>query len=455
MSERHASARHIEYLAHHDALTGLPNRTVMESRFEQAVAEAARSGTHVALMFLDLDSFKTINDSLGHPVGDELLKGVALRLSQFARASDIVSRQGGDEFLIVFTGLADGADVELAANRLVQQFKAPFQVDGHEIATSFSVGISMYPRDGADFPTLLKKADIAMYQAKAAGRDTWREFGDHMDVEAMGRHRIRNALHQATERLEFALHFQPQIDLANGQVTGAEALLRWRHPELGFVPPVDFIPIAEESGLIVPIGEWVLREACRQAVAWQSPGQALSVAVNISAVQFARGDLEDTVRRALAATGLAPELLELELTESILIRNVDSVLSTVRRLKRLGVTLSIDDFGTGYSSLTYLKRFAVDKLKIDQSFIRDLVFDADSGAIVRAIVQMAQSLNLKTVAEGIEDDGVIAHLRSLGCDQGQGYGIARPMPAPALLEFLAAADARVRPGVKAAELSAG
>jgi diguanylate cyclase (GGDEF)-like protein/PAS domain S-box-containing protein len=456
MSERHASARHIEYLAHHDALTGLPNRTVMESRFEQAVADAARSGTHVALMFLDLDSFKTVNDSLGHSVGDELLKGVALRLTHFARASDIVSRQGGDEFLIVFTGLADGADVALAANRLVQQFKAPFQVDGHEIATSFSVGVALYPRDGADFPTLLKKADIAMYQAKAAGRDTWREFGDHMDVQAMGRHRIRNALHQATERLEFTLHFQPQIDLASGQVIGAEALLRWRHPELGFVPPVDFIPVAEESGLIVPIGEWVLHEACRQAVAWQAPGQPpLSVAVNISAVQFARGDLEDTVRRALAASGLAPELLELELTESILIRNVDSVLSTVRRLKRLGVTLSIDDFGTGYSSLTYLKRFAVDKLKIDQSFVRDLVSDADSAAIVRAIVQMAQSLNLKTVAEGIEDEGVIAHLRAMGCDHGQGYGIARPMPAQALLEFLAAADERASPGEKAAALSAG
>lgn len=221
------------------------------------------------------------------------------------------------------------------------------------------------------------------------------------------------------------------------------------------MPPVDFIPVAEESGLIVPIGEWVLQEACRQAVGWQAPGRPLSVAVNISAVQFARGDLEDTVRRALAASGLAPELLELELTESILIRNVDSVLSTVRRLKRLGVTLSIDDFGTGYSSLTYLKRFAVDKLKIDQSFIRDLVSDADSGAIVRAIVQMAQSLNLKTVAEGIEDDGVMAHLRSLGCDQGQGYGIARPMPAPALLEFLATAAGCPRPAVEAAALSAG
>ena len=456
MSERHASARHIEYLAHHDALTGLPNRAVMESRFEQAVADAARSGTQVALMFLDLDSFKTVNDSLGHPVGDELLKGVAQRLSQFARASDIVSRQGGDEFLIVFTGLAGGADVELAANRLVQQFKAPFQVDGHEIATSFSVGIALYPRDGADFPTLLKKADIAMYQAKAAGRDTWREFGDHMDVEAMGRHRIRNALHQATGRLEFTLHFQPQVDLASGDVIGAEALLRWRHPELGFVPPADFIPVAEESGLIVPIGEWVLHEACRQAVAWQAPGRPpLSVAVNISAVQFARGDLEDTVRRALADSGLAPELLELELTESILIRNVDSVLGTVRRLKRLGVTLSIDDFGTGYSSLTYLKRFAVDKLKIDQSFIRDLVSDTDSAAIVRAIVQMAQSLNLKTVAEGIEDEGVIAHLRAIGCDHGQGYGIARPMPGQALLEFLAVADDRGSPDERATALTAG
>jgi diguanylate cyclase (GGDEF)-like protein len=448
MTEHHANARHMEFLAHHDALTGLPNRAVVESRFDQATAEAARAGTQVALMFLDLDSFKTINDSLGHPVGDALLKEVALRLDRFARASDIVSRQGGDEFLVVFTGLGDDADVTLAADRLVQDFKAPFDVDGHQLATSFSIGVAVYPRDGADFPTLLKKADIAMYQAKAAGRDTYRLFGEHMDVAALGKHRIRNALPQAIERSEFALHFQPQTDLASGQVIGAEALLRWVHPELGFVPPVEFIPVAEESGLIVPIGEWVLEEACRQAVAWQVPGRApLSVAVNISAVQFARGDLEDTVRRALAASGLAPQLLELELTESILIRNVDSVLATVTRLKRLGVTLSIDDFGTGYSSLTYLKRFAVDKLKIDQSFIRDLATDAESAAIVRAIVQLAQSLNLKTVAEGIEDEGVIAHLLAIACDQGQGYGIARPMPGPALLEFLDVAAGRSTPAL--------
>jgi diguanylate cyclase (GGDEF)-like protein/PAS domain S-box-containing protein len=439
MTERHASARHIEFLAHHDALTGLPNRAVMEARFDQAVADAGRSGTQVALMFLDLDSFKTVNDSLGHPVGDELLKGVAQRLGRFARTGDIVGRQGGDEFLIVFTGLANGTDIGLAAERLMREFRAPFAVEGHEIATSLSVGIALCPRDGTDFATLLKKADIAMYQAKAAGRDAYRLFGDHMHVEALGRHRIRSALHQAIERGEFTLHFQPQIDLRTGQVIGAEALLRWNNAEMGAVAPVDFIPVAEESGLIVPIGEWVLAEACRQAVHWQAPDRpALSVAVNISAMQFARGDLEDTVRRALSASGLAPELLELELTESILIRNVDSVLATVMRLKRLGVMLSIDDFGTGYSSLTYLKRFAVDKLKIDQSFIRDLVADAESGAIVRAIIQMAGSLNLRTVAEGIEDDGVLAHLRAIGCDQGQGYGIARPMASQALIEFLAA-----------------
>jgi diguanylate cyclase (GGDEF)-like protein/PAS domain S-box-containing protein len=455
MTERHASASHIEFLAHHDALTGLPNRMVMESRFEQAAADAARSGTHVALMFIDLDSFKTINDSLGHPVGDALLKGVALRLAQFARASDFVSRHGGDEFLVMFTGFASAVDVALAADRLVQGFTDPFVVDGHEIATSFSAGIAICPQDGADFPTLLKKADIAMYQAKAAGRATYRLFCDHMDVEALGRHRIRNALHQAVERSEFTLHFQPQIELASGLVIGAEALLRWTNPELGSVPPAKFIPVAEESGLIVPIGEWVINEACRQAVTWQvTGGMPLSVAVNISAVQFARGDLEDTVRRALAASGLAPQLLELELTESILIRNVDTVLATVSRLKRLGVKLSIDDFGTGYSSLTYLKRFAVDKLKIDQSFIRDLVCDPDSAAIVRAIVQMAQSLNLKTVAEGIEDNGVLARLRAIGCDEGQGYGIARPMPAMAFVEYLEAATDRTAVAAIPVELSA-
>ncbi len=435
MTAHHASARRIEFLAHHDALTGLPNRIEMESHFAQASATAERSGTRVAMMFLDLDSFKTINDSLGHPVGDALLKGVASRLGQFVRASDFVSRHGGDEFLIMFTGLASRDDVTLAAERLVEDFSAPFLIDGHEIATSFSVGIAIYPEDGNDFATILKKADIAMYQAKAAGRATYRLFSEQMDVAAVGRHRIRNALHHALDRRELSLHFQPQIELAEGRLIGAEALLRWTHSDLGTVSPSEFIPVAEESGLIVSIGEWVITEACKQAVHWQRPGRSpLSVAVNISAVQFARGDLEATVRRALQVSGLAPELLELELTESILIRNVDSVMATVSRLKRLGVVLSIDDFGTGYSSLTYLKRFAVDKLKIDQSFIRDLAEDADSAAIVRAIVQMAQSLSLKTVAEGIEDLQMVAHLRSIGCDQGQGYAIARPMPAASFLE---------------------
>ena len=435
-TERHASASRIEFLAHHDALTGLANRTEMELRFAQASADAGRSGTQVAIMFLDLDNFKTINDSLGHPVGDALLKGVASRLEQFVRASDFVSRHGGDEFLIMFTGLSDGADVVQAAERLVADFSAPFVFDGHEIATSFSVGIATYPQDGPDFATVLKNADIAMYQAKAAGRATYRLFSDQMDVAAMGRHRIRNALHHAIERHELSLHFQPQIELSTGQLVGAEALLRWNHPELGSVPPSDFIPVAEECGLIVPMGEWVLHEACRQAATWQTPGQLpLSVAVNISAVQFTRGDLEHTVRDALQSSGLGAHLLDLELTESILIRNVDSALATVARLKRLGVALSIDDFGTGYSSLTYLKRFAVDKLKIDQSFIRDLAVDADSAAIVRAIVQMAQSLGLSTVAEGIEDAGLIGRLGDMGCDFGQGYGIARPMPAAAYLEM--------------------
>jgi len=437
MTEHHASASHIEYLAHHDALTGLPNRATMKPRFAQASADAARSGTHVALLFLDLDGFKTINDSLGHGVGDALLKGVAARLAAFVRASDFVSRQGGDEFLIMLTGLAGATDIATAAERLMREFSSPFFIDGQEIATSFSVGVAVHPQDGDDIETILKKADIAMYQAKAAGRATWRLFSDQMDLAALARHRVRNALHHALERREFALHFQPQIDLADGRFTGAEALLRWTHAELGSVTPATFIPVAEESGLIVPIGEWVIHEACRQAVAWQSAGHGpLSVAVNVSAVQFGRGDLEATVRSALDASGLAPQLLELEITESILIRNVDSVLATVSRLKRLGVTLSIDDFGTGYSSLTYLKQLAVDKLKIDQSFIRDLPTSADSAAIVRAVVEMARSLGLGTVAEGIEDPRLIADLHAIGCHQGQGYGIARPMPEAAFHELL-------------------
>jgi EAL domain-containing protein (putative c-di-GMP-specific phosphodiesterase class I) len=313
----------------------------------------------------------------------------------------------------------------------------PFYVDGHEIATSVSMGVTIFPEDGTSFESLLKKADMAMYKAKGDGRNTYRFFDDAMDVEAVEHQFIRNGLRRALERNEFVLHYQPQIDLASGAITGVEALIRWNHPELGMVPPARFIPVAEESGLIVPIGDWVLHEACRQAVAWQNAGlPELCMAVNLSAVQFKRGSVEQSVIHALQETRLTPALLELELTESILIQNVEGVLDSVKRLKLLGVKLSIDDFGTGYSSLSYLKRFDIDKLKIDQSFVRDLGSDPDDAAIVRAIIQLARSLNLRTIAEGVETADMLRQLGAFGCDEAQGYYFARPMSADAVTSYI-------------------
>ena len=437
ITERKAAEQQIEYLAYRDTLTGLPNRLLLNDRFEQAKAYADRSRTKVALLFLDLDNFKTINDSLGHAVGDHLLKEVALRLGEGIRDTDTVSRQGGDEFLIVLSDLADTDTIAPILDKLMQRLRETFWIDGHELSTSISVGITLYPDDGNDFESLLKKADMAMYRAKDSGRNTYRFFDEQMNVEAVEHLAMRNGLRRALERDEFVLHYQPQIDLDSGRVVGAEALIRWRHPDLGMIPPGRFIPIAEDSGLIVPIGEWVMREACRQGTAWKQAGlPQMLIAVNLSSVQFKRGDVVQTVISALEASGFNPALLELELTESILIGNTENVLATMQRLKLLGVKLSIDDFGTGYSSLSYLKRFDVDKLKIDQSFIRDLSTDADDAAIVRAIIQMAQSLNLKTLAEGVEDAQMLEQLRIFRCDEVQGYHFARPMPAEELARFI-------------------
>jgi len=437
ITERKANEQQIEFLAHHDVLTKLPNRLLVKDRLQQAMAHADRSNSKLAMLFLDLDNFKTINDSLGHSVGDALLKTVASRLQDCVRDTDTISRQGGDEFLIVLTDLPDAEAATPIVEKLLERFQIPFNADAHEVTTSVSIGVALYPDDGADLETLQKKADMAMYQAKDAGRNTYRFFDEQMNVEAIEHLRIRNGLSLAIERGELVLHYQPQIDLSSGAVIGAEALIRWNHPEFGLVPPGRFIPIAEESGLIVPIGEWVLHEACRQAVAWRQAGlPELVIAVNLSAVQFKRGDVEMTVNNALKTTGHYPPMLELELTESILIRDTASILATVKRLKLLGVKLSIDDFGTGYSSLSYLKRFSVDKLKIDQSFIRDLGTDPDDAAIVRAIIQMARSLGLKTIAEGVEDEQMLHHLREFHCDEAQGYHFARPMPATEFASYL-------------------
>jgi len=403
ITERKANEARIDFLAHHDPLTGLPNRVLFRDRFSLATAWSERSGCRVALLFVDLDHFKTINDTLGHPVGDQLLQQVATRLRQCVRDTDTISRQGGDEFLIALTDVQDLDAVSRVAGKVVQTLSAPFQIEGHELAATLSMGVAVWPDDGQDFDALLQRADTAMYQAKTAGRNTYRFYTAEMNAQALEQLKLRTALHWALDQNEFVLHYQPQIELASGRVVGVEALLRWQRGTDPLLLPGRFIAAAEESGLIVQIGEWVLREACAQAMRWQQAGlPELTMAVNLSAVQFRRGNLLLSVTQALADSGLEPSRLELELTESLLLDDAEQVLETVRRFKALGVCLSIDDFGTGYSSLAYLKRFAVDKLKIDQSFVRDIVSDPDDAAIVRAIISMARSLKLKVIAEGVE-----------------------------------------------------
>ena len=437
ITDRKAAQEQVVFLAYHDFLTGLPNRLLAKDHFELAISFADRENTKVALIFLDLDNFKIINDSLGHGIGDALLKVVATRLQGCLRDTDTLSRQGGDEFLIVLSGAADLGAISSVAEKILAQLLEPFSIEGNELSTSLSIGVAVYPDDGKDYETLLKKADTAMYQAKEAGRNTYRFYTEQMNVDVVENLQIRNNLRKGLERAEFVLHYQPQIDLSSNVVIGAEALIRWNHSEFGLIPPGRFIGLAEESGLIVQIGEWVLIEACRQAVAWCAAGlPELVIAVNLSAVQFKRGDLEKSVMHALTQSGLDPALLELELTESILIHDTEKVLGMVQRLKALGVKLSIDDFGTGYSSLSYLKTFAVDKLKINQSFVRDMADDPNNAVIVRTIIQMAKSLNLKTIAEGVETERQLAFLRLQRCDEAQGYHFARPMPAEEFSRYL-------------------
>ncbi len=437
ITEKKSSQARIEYMSHHDALTGLPNRLLFRERFDLALAYAQRTGNKVALLCIDVDRFKAINDSLGHAVGDDLLRSVAKRLRDCIRDTDTLSRQGGDEFLVVLGAMKDDEAASQVADKMMAAVARPFQVQSHELSISLSVGIAVYPSDGSDYETLLKMADTAMYHAKETGRNAYRFFDQRMNSNAAERLETANGLRRALARNEFRLHYQPQVDIASGRVIGVEALIRWQNPEAGLISPAQFIPVAEDSGLIVPIGEWVINEACRQAIAWQAAGgPEITVAVNLSAIQFRRGDIEQTVMGALARSGLDPRCLELELTESLLLSDTDHVLATVHRLKALGIRLSIDDFGTGYSSLAYLKRFAVDRLKIDQSFVRDMSTDPDAASIVRAIIQMARSLNLKTVSEGVEDERLLDYLRVLHCDEAQGYFFARPMPGDDFLPWL-------------------
>jgi diguanylate cyclase (GGDEF)-like protein/PAS domain S-box-containing protein len=439
ITERRKAEARIEFLAHHDALTGLPNRVLLRDRFEHALALAERARSRVAMLFIDLDNFKVVNDTLGHAAGDELLLTVVERLSGCTRESDTISRQGGDEFILLLDNVPDQETVERIASDILVRLAEPVEINDHVLNASCSIGISVFPMDGSNFDSLLKKADAAMYDAKGAGRNTYRFFDEQMNLQAHEHLLLQNRLHQALFRAELYLHYQPQLEIGSGKVIGVEALLRWNNPDLGEVGPDRFIPVAEGCGLIVPIGAWVMEEACRQAQALRQTGWPdLTMSVNLSAMQFRRSGLIETVAGALERSGLPPHLLELELTESILLQDVDKTLDTVQQLKALGVRLSIDDFGTGYSSLSYLKRFAVDRLKIDRSFVRDISTDPDDAAIVRAIIQLARSLHLGIIAEGVETLAQLEFLGAEGCQEVQGFLFSRPLTPSALKAFLEA-----------------
>src|ERR1700730_15819085 len=418
ITDRKAAEERVRYLAYYDALTGLPNRTLLQDRLAKALASARRRKDKLALLFLDLDRFKDINDSLGHSVGDLLLQEIGERLKTWGREQDTVARLGGDEFLIMVTEIKDATDAAVAGERLMDAMTAEFVVQGHPFSVNCSLGISVFPEHGADSETLIKNADAAMYSAKDNGRNNFRFFTEEMNARVVERLTLENSLRLALERQQLFLVYQPQMDIATGKITGMEALLRWQHPDLGLVPPDKFIRIAENSGLIVPIGEWVLRMACRQARKWQDEGlPAVSVAVNVSAVQFRQEGFCELIGRVLGETRLAPQYLELELTESLLLANAEVMLSVVQKLKAMGLTLAIDDFGTGYSSFNYLRQFRVNKFKIDRSFIRDVAVNPDDAAITAAIISMAKSLRLKVIAEGVEDEAQMSFLRAHHCDE--------------------------------------
>jgi diguanylate cyclase (GGDEF)-like protein len=426
----HESEKKLTYLAQHDALTQLPNRSLGGELLTQAIASASRRSGSMALIFVDLDNFKDINDSLGHSAGDDFLKAVAQRLRDSVRKSDIVCRQGGDEFLIGLTNVADNDAIVATANSILSRMKAPLMLRETEILASCSLGIAVHPKDGDSFEDMLRHADLAMYQAKEAGRNTFRFFDEEINASIRENLHLISSIRQAITQREFVLHYQPVLNLKTGALVGAEALVRWQNPKLGLVSPALFIPIAEKSGLIVDIGQWVLEEACRQMRAWRDAGAAtLTVAVNLSPVQFKRGNVEGIIEQALQRSGLEPQCLELEVTESTLVQDTEKFIQTLHRVKALGISISIDDFGTGYSNLSYLQRFAVDKLKIDQSFVKRLLNGPQDQAIVNAIIQMAKSMNLVTNAEGVEDDATRALLVSMGCDLAQGYFFAKPLPA--------------------------
>lgn len=426
-------------LAHRDALTGLPNRVLLAELLAHAIQHSERTATQFALLSLDLDNFKTINESLGHSRGDQLLVEVGKRLQRLLPDSDAVARTGGDEFEIILEHKENMPWVDLLAQRMIDALGDPFILDGHSVYVGASIGIALYPADGTSVETLQSNADAALHQAKAHGRGVMRFFSPEMSSRAKTRLTLEADLRHAFDHDEFRLHYQPQVDLLSGQIVGLEALVRWEHPVRGIISPDEFIPLAEESGLIVRLGDWVLHEACRQIKLWSTVGLApRQTAVNVSAVQLSRGNLVESVRHALELSGIVPEQLELEITESFVMANRDQSFKSLAEIKALGVRLSIDDFGTGYSSLAYLQQLEVHKLKVDMSFVRDMLTNSSNASIVKAVIALGHSLGLEIIAEGVEEEEQAVHLRALQCDVMQGYLISRPLPTDEMTRFLEA-----------------
>ena len=437
ITERKRTEQQVYQLAHYDSLTGLPNRTLLRDRLDQAMHDARRREARLAILFLDLDRFKTVNDSLGHETGDKLLKAVSMRLREHMRDSDTISRQGGDEFLLILRDVADAPAAARVAEKLLEAVARPYVIGEYELHITPSIGISLFPDDAPDIDTLIRNADAAMYHAKESGRSNYQFFTPEMNTRAYERLSLEGNLRQAIERQEFKLFYQPQVDLQSGQIMGVEALLRWHRPGHDMIPPAVFVPVLESSGMINAVGEWVLREACRQNKQWQRDGlPQLPIAVNLSAIQFNRRNIADTIAMVLTETGLEAHFLELEFTESAVMQDTREVGNIMHRLDELGVQLALDDFGTGYSSLSYLKRFHLDKLKIDQSFVRDIGVDADDAAITTAIIGMARNLKVAVVAEGVETAAQCKFLREQGCDAIQGYFFSKPLPAAEFAQLL-------------------
>lgn len=441
--ERKRAQAEIKKLAYYDMLTGLPNRVLFADRLKQAIVMAERDNRDVALLFLDLDHFKNVNDSIGHTYGDRLLKISADRIQHCLRNSDTVARIGGDEFVVILPLVSGAEDVSKVAGKILDTLRKPVQFEEYEIYTSASIGISMFPTDGTSVDDLLKNADIAMYQAKEGGRNNFQFFSRDMNAQALTRQLIESSMRQAISRDEFYLVYQPQFNIGSRTIVGLEALLRWQHPQKGSIYPLQFINIAEETGMIIPIGEWVLRTACRQAKIWHDAGAPwLRIAVNISARQFKQDTFVDLVRSILDESGLPPACLELELTESTIMEHASRNIQALQDLKSLGIKLSIDDFGTGYSSLSYLKHFPIDRLKIDRSFVRDISTDGDDAAIAEAIIVMAHSLKLDVVAEGVEQEEQLDFLNSRNCDMFQGYLLSHPLSVSDVGTLLVSAEAK-------------